>query len=61
MTDVQDSLPPLKIDTSKLYPELSPEQRLEAAYHLARYVEVIERIYRKRKLTETPQTASVNP
>lgn len=58
---MSNSLPPLKINADKLYPELTSEQRLEAAYHLARYVEVIERIYRKHKLTENHRTATVNP
>lgn len=39
-----------------LYPELSPEQQQEAAYRLHRYLDIIRRIYeRKRKLTEPGQ------
>jgi hypothetical protein len=43
----------IKLDLSELYPELTPEQRAEAEYSLARYVEVVWRIYeRVNNLTE---------
>jgi hypothetical protein len=35
------------IDAAKLYPELTPEQQEEAAFYLTRYLEVVERIFRR--------------
>ena len=41
--------PSLKIDGDKLYPHLSPEERAEAANNLARYIDVIRRIYERNR------------
>ena len=54
------SKPQLKIDVDKLYPELTAEQRAEAAYYLARYIDLIERIYlRTQGLTENDRIDSL--
>ena len=36
-----------KLDVEALYPELTPEQRQEAAYYLARYLDVVQRIFER--------------
>ena len=42
---------------SDLYPDLTEEQQQESAYYLARYLEVVQRIYERRaKLTDSDQT-----
>lgn len=49
-----------EITLQDLYPNLSAEQQAEAAAHLARYVEVICRIYeRNQDLTEVDQAATI--
>jgi hypothetical protein len=42
------------ITIAELYPELTKEQREEAAYYLARYVDVVQRIFeRVNNLTDS--------
>lgn len=45
-----------KLHIEDLYPELNSEQQTEAAYFLARYVELVQRIFeRVSNLTESTQ------
>lgn len=45
-----------------LYPELTDEQREEAAYYLTQYIDLVRRIYeRQRAIKKSRLTASDDP